>query len=56
MKRLLFVILLASFTASACAQPSLTVGSKRFPESEILGEMVTQIANATGEASRRRTS
>ncbi len=32
------------------ADNTLTVGSKRFPEAEILGEMLTQIANHTGEA------
>ncbi|MDQ2688156.1 MAG: amino acid ABC transporter permease, partial [Armatimonadota bacterium] len=42
-------MLLVLLSANALAAPSLTVGSKRFPESEILGEMVTQIANHTGE-------
>ncbi len=46
---LLFLLVL---TLPAAAQkPSLSVGSKRFAESRILGEIVTQTANRTGEAS-----
>lgn len=47
--RLLGIVLLALFAPTALAAGPLTVGSKRFPESEILGEMITQIANKTGE-------
>ena len=43
-------LLLLLFTLPALAAPTLTVGSKRFPESEILGEVLTQLANKTGEA------
>ena len=46
-----FLLLLLLFAASCAAQtPSLTVGSKRFAESRILGEVLTQTANAVGEA------
>jgi len=44
---LLFFLLAASCAAQT---PSLTVGSKRFAESRILGEVLTQTANAVGEA------
>lgn len=44
-----FFLMLASICA-ATADNTLTVGSKRFPESEIIGEMLTQIANHVGEA------
>jgi osmoprotectant transport system permease protein len=44
----LFLLWLSA--VSALAAPSLTVGSKRFPESEILGEILTQTANKVGEA------
>jgi osmoprotectant transport system permease protein len=45
------LLLLLLLTASCAAQtPSLTVGSKRFAESHILGEVLTQTANAVGEA------
>ena len=40
----------ALFALPTLAAPTLTVGSKRFPESEILGEVLTQMANKTGEA------
>jgi len=44
---LLFLLL----TLSGCAhQQTLNVGSKRFAESRILGEMITQTASKTGEA------
>jgi osmoprotectant transport system permease protein len=46
MKRLLWVALLAALPATICAQ-SLTVGSKRFTESYILGDILAQSANAT---------
>ena len=44
--------LLLLFLALPCAAqtPSLNVGSKRFAESRILGEVLTQTANAVGEA------
>ncbi|MBV9852509.1 MAG: ABC transporter permease subunit [Armatimonadetes bacterium] len=48
-RRLSFSLLLCLLTVSASAAPTLTVGSKRFPESEILGEILTQTANKTGE-------
>lgn len=47
--RLLSVLLFMLLAMNALAASSLTVGSKRFPESEILGEMITQIASRTGE-------
>ena len=43
-------LLLFLLTFPALAAPTLTVGSKRFPESEILGEVLTQLADKTGEA------
>ena len=43
-------LLLILCTLPALAAPTLTVGSKRFPESEILGEVLTQMADKTGEA------
>jgi len=46
---LLLLFLLVSFPCAA-QTPSLTVGSKRFAESRILGEVLTQTANAVGEA------
>ncbi len=46
-----FVILLLLLALPAFAQtPTLNVGSKRFAESRILGEIVTQTTNAVGEA------
>ncbi len=44
------LLLLLLLTVNALAAPTLTVGSKRFPESEILGEVLTQMANKVGEA------
>ncbi len=45
------ILLLLLLAASCAAQtPTLTVGSKRFAESRILGEVLTQTANAVGEA------
>ncbi len=49
MKRLLCLLLLLTLTAPACAQKPLTVGSKRFTESYILGEIVRQVADTAGE-------
>lgn len=48
-KRLMCALAFVFLASQALAAPSLVVGSKRFPESEILGEMVTQIAHRTGE-------
>jgi osmoprotectant transport system permease protein len=46
------VVLGALYAASfAAAAPSLNVGSKRFTESYILGEIITQTAQAAGETS-----
>ena len=42
--------LLLLLALPALAAPTLTVGSKRFPESEILGEVLTQLTDKTGEA------
>jgi osmoprotectant transport system permease protein len=47
----LAVLLLLGSTATATAAPSLEVGSKRFTESYILGEIVSQAARSAGEAS-----
>jgi osmoprotectant transport system permease protein len=44
------LLLLTMLCGAASADQTLTVGSKRFPESEILGEMLTQIADHVGEA------
>jgi len=45
------LLLLFLLTLPCVAQtPSLNVGSKRFAESRILGEVLTQTANAVGEA------
>ena len=45
------IILLLLFALPAFAQtPTINVGSKRFAESRILGEIVTQTTNAVGEA------
>ncbi|MDP2241651.1 MAG: glycine betaine ABC transporter substrate-binding protein [Burkholderiales bacterium] len=44
----LLILLLAPALCSA--QPALNVGSKRFTESYILGEIITQTVNAAGEA------
>lgn len=43
-------LLACLFAVPAAAKPTLTVGSKRFPESYILGEIITQLANSAGEA------
>lgn len=48
--RFWFVVLLASLSVSCWAQGTLSVGSKRFTESYILGEIVTQTAARAGEA------
>jgi osmoprotectant transport system permease protein len=45
-KRLFWCVVLAAVPASICAQ-TLTVGSKRFTESYILGDILAQTANAT---------
>ena len=47
---LLSLLLIALPLHTYAQSKALTVGSKRFPESEILGEMITQIAQRTGEA------
>lgn len=47
---LLIFLLILLLAVPALAKPTLTVGSKRFPESYILGEVVTQLANSAGEA------
>ena len=45
------ILLFLSLALPTFAQtPSLNVGSKRFAESRILGEIITQTANAVGEA------
>lgn len=46
------VLLLLILLALPCVaqSPTLTVGSKRFAESRILGEILTQTANSVGEA------
>ena len=50
MKRPLFILaLLALFTLPAAAQSPLQVGSKRFTESYILGEIIRQMADTAGE-------
>jgi osmoprotectant transport system permease protein len=48
---LLGMIALAWVTANAAAPPPLNVGSKRFTESYILGEILKQSAQAAGETS-----
>ena len=47
----IFALALALLLTASCAAQtsSLTVGSKRFAESRILGEILTQTANAVGE-------
>ena len=45
---LLLLLLLA--LPAAAQKPTLNVGSKRFAESRILGEIITQTANKVGEA------
>src|SRR5512142_1247703 len=49
MRAILVLLALASLAASAAApEPELRVGSKRFTESYILGEIVVQAARAAG--------
>jgi osmoprotectant transport system permease protein len=48
--RLWFVALLAGLSVSCWAQGTLSVGSKRFTESYILGEIITQTAAGAGAA------
>lgn len=50
LRPVLILALLAIFAVPVVAKPTLTVGSKRFPESYILGETITQLANSAGEA------
>jgi len=40
---------LVAVTSTACGQPTLTIGSKRFPESYILAEVIAHITESTGE-------
>jgi osmoprotectant transport system permease protein len=47
---LLILLSLAVFPPPAHAKPALVIGSKRFPESEILGAILTQMARQVGEA------
>src|SRR5262245_38219676 len=47
--RLWFVALLALVSLPCFAQGTITVGSKRFTESYILGEIVTQVAGKAGD-------
>jgi osmoprotectant transport system permease protein len=49
MKRLLPILLLLATVIPAHGQSTIAIGSKRFAESEILGEIVTKIINNTGE-------
>ncbi len=51
---LALVLALAGGKASADEQPTLKVGSKRFTESYILGEIVKQTAQAAGEQAEHR--
>ncbi|MFN7085533.1 MAG: glycine betaine ABC transporter substrate-binding protein [Burkholderiales bacterium] len=48
--RLRLLVLLFLLPAWCLAQPAFNIGSKRFTESYILGEIVTQAAAAAGEA------
>lgn len=50
--RVLCAIVVALTAATARAQPTVTVGSKAFPESMILGEMVAHLVRATGATVR----
>ena len=45
----LTLLFLLSLTAASCAARPVTVGSKRFTESYILGEILTQVARSAGE-------
>src|SRR4029434_10113583 len=47
-RKLIALFFGASAVATACAQPALQVGSKRFTESYILGEIITQTAQGAG--------
>ena len=47
----LIAIVLTAFSSVSTASETMRVGSKRFPESYILGEIVTQLAASVGEAS-----
>ena len=47
-RKLVALFLGASSVATVCAQPALQVGSKRFTESYILGEIITQTAQGAG--------
>lgn len=44
-----WIIVLGMLPALGLAQPALNVGSKRFTESYVLGEIITQTARAAGE-------
>ena len=44
-----WTLLLTLLLAASCSAQTLTVGSKRFAESRILGEILTQTANSVGE-------
>src|SRR5207244_1154727 len=46
--RVVLVVLLVLLPSIAVAAPAMKVGSKRFPESAILAEIVTQTARAEG--------
>src|SRR5437867_5794174 len=49
MRTLLAILLAASMAEGVAAAPTLNVGSKRFTESYILGEIIKQTAEAAGE-------
>jgi osmoprotectant transport system permease protein len=46
----LLALLLAALPLLCCAQDVLTIGSKRFTESYVLGAIIAQVARAAGEA------
>jgi len=48
--RMLALLLAVLISVSARGEPTVTVGSKRFTESYILGEIVRQVADGAGEA------
>ena len=52
--RILLALALGLAAAGACGQEPLQVGSKRFTESYILGEILTQTARAAGEPAEHR--
>jgi osmoprotectant transport system permease protein len=56
MNRLLALALLALAIPSARAAPTVTVGSKAFPESWILGEALTTLARQAGTEARHRSN